>query len=400
MNEVESKFEELSLSRKAEIIDSNQQIFRLTVSDSDEIRLAIAAIRTHFPKLKKIIVPHAYNIATEANTGNDYSNCEFLDEVSFEGSTFTQPTKFNNATFEKLVNFSEVTFKENVRFHKVHFKGRAKFTNTTFSKLIDFYFSEFHKDQQFHLTDFNETAIFSNVTFHERIQFLHNKVLSSSFISFENANFQKGLDLSRSNFWCTIQFWGATFSDDTIQESRISELYQTDNHESLEQVGETGALSRLRETFRIVKNNLISAGNHIEARNFHRLELSTYESELSLTKWNQRLDEKSLLWLNRISNNHGLSWWQGLKFTSGLTFIFYSIYLIIISSKLEFACTWSAFGVTLKHYVELINVTQWSFKPFGIDNEPWGFTFLFASRIFISYGYYQLIQSFRKFGKN
>ena len=49
MNAVESKLKELSLSRKAEIIDSNQQIFRLTVSDSNEIRLVIAAIRTHFP---------------------------------------------------------------------------------------------------------------------------------------------------------------------------------------------------------------------------------------------------------------------------------------------------------------------------------------------------------------
>lgn len=225
MNEVESKFEDKSLNRHAKILDSEEQIFKITTQDSDETRLTIAAIRVHFPELKKIVVPFSYTLETQTNTGNDYSNCEFQQNVSFAKSTFTQPTKFNNTTFKKLVDFSEVTFKENVRFHKTQFKGEAKFTNATFSKLIDFYFSEFHQDQQFHLTDFEETAIFSNVTFHERIQFLHNKVLSSSFISFENTSFKKGLDLSRSNFWCTIQFWGAKFSIESIEESRNSKLY-------------------------------------------------------------------------------------------------------------------------------------------------------------------------------
>ena len=397
---LQQKLEQHGLTRWCRVVESDIPTVELTTSDPNEIKLAVSRINGKIDGDKRIIISSQLILEDSGDVGWNYSNCEFKKEVSFKKSQFVQPCYFNKCIFHETADFTDCKFNGNVRFHKATFIKSPRFTNSTFTQLVDFYFSEFQADMQFHLTDFEATAIFSNVQFQEPVQFLHNKVLSNSYLSFENAFFRKGLDLSRSNFWCTIQFWGTSFGNDAIELSRKSELFKTDNHESLEQVGEIGALTRLRETFRIIKNNMSSTGNHIEARNYHRLELSTYSRELSLTSWNQRLDEKVLLCLNKISNNHGLSWWQGFKFTSSLTFIFYLIYLIIISPELEFAFTWKAFGYTLKHYVELLNLTFWDYKPFGIDNEPWGFIFLFISRIFISYGYYQLIQSFRKFGKN
>lgn len=143
-----------------------------------------------------------------------------------------------------------------------------------------------------------------------------------------------------------------------------------------------------------------SSGNHIEAKRYHEREMATYQVELSLSRWNERQNEKLLLKLNRFSNNHGLSWWQGLKFTFLITLGFYVFYLITLYPRLEFNFSSDAIGYTIRHFIELINLTFWDFKPFGIDHSPWGYLILFIGRIFIGYGYYQLIQAFRKYGKN
>lgn len=388
------------LSDYVEIISEPKIGFKITSNSANSINLAILRLKSKYDNEHKIIVDSDYFTKGLKDLYTDYSNCEFHGQVDFEGQAFVVSTSFNKTIFREEVSFSEAAFERNVRFHQTIFKKQAKFSNTTFKKLVDFYFSEFHEDQQFHLTDFDDKAIFSNVKFKKSIQFLHNKVKTNTFISFENAQFEYGLDISRSNFWCTVQFWGAKFDKKQTLKSRKSKLYQNDGFASNEQVGEIGASARLRESFRIVKSSFISSGNHIEARKFHRLELRAYQDELCLSRCFQRIDEKLLLWLNKWSNDHGLSWSRGLLFTLLTTLLCFTIYLSNFAKWLKWDFSNQAVWTTIKHYIELLNLTKWDYQPFGLDNEPYGYTILFISRIFIGYGYYQLVQAFRKYGKN
>ena len=101
-----------------------------------------------------------------------------------------------------------------------------------------------------------------------------------------------------------------------------------------------------------------------------------------------------------VSNYFGTSWARGFGFTIFSTLLFYIIFLLTLSSKLEFEWSANSMGSTCKHFIEFLNIANWDIKPFGIENYNWAYIVLFIGRIFIGYGYYQTIQAFRKYGKN
>jgi hypothetical protein len=99
-----------------------------------------------------------------------------------------------------------------------------------------------------------------------------------------------------------------------------------------------------------------------------------------------------LLFLNLISNNNGRSWFQGIIFTLGVGLLFFTLYLNTLG--ISFAA-----GSCYQDYVLFIT----SFPKLQIEsyyNESWITQLvIWLGRIFISYGIYQTIASFRKYGK-
>ncbi|MCP4336273.1 MAG: hypothetical protein GY679_00265 [Mycoplasma sp.] len=86
----------------------------------------------------------------------------------------------------------------------------------------------------------------------------------------------------------------------------------------------------------------------------------------------------------------------------GITFVFFQLLLIYL--KIEYAVkfdfTQTAVVDTFKIFFQFLNITNWDYKPFGIEDNGIVYIILFIGRIFIGYGYYQTIQAFRKYGKN
>jgi hypothetical protein len=159
------------------------------------------------------------------------------------------------------------------------------------------------------------------------------------------------------------------------------------------------ALKRMRESFRIIKNELKVSGNIINSLEFHKSEMQIYHRELNESKdsnWNDRI----ILEFSKISNNYGIKWKKGLTFTLLSGLFFYVLFLLLISNDLRFEFSNESIGKTIKHYFEFLNVTNWNFKPFGINDYSYAYIILFIGKIFIGYGYFQTIQAFRKYGKN
>ena len=127
---------------------------------------------------------------------------------------------------------------------------------------------------------------------------------------------------------------------------------------------------------------------------------------LSIIKWLSTVSNYSLLFLNRISNRHGTSYFRSIIFTFSVGIFFY--YLSMISStKYSFnnEINWGIFKQNISTYFQFMIPTH-QFKYLGNDfmrdyvETPNRYEFYFfdiLGRIFIGYGIYQTIQAFRKY---
>ncbi|MBO6881443.1 hypothetical protein, partial [Winogradskyella sp.] len=104
--------------------------------------------------------------------------------------------------------------------------------------------------------------------------------------------------------------------------------------------------------------------------------------------------DKILLFLNLISNNHGRSWFRGVLFTLLVALLCFYGYMSVL--KVDYTITYF-----FKNYIIFIS----SFPKLEIDSysnipKTWDLSFIiWISRMFISYGIYQTVAAFRKYGK-
>ena len=405
-----------------------------------------------------------FNVETTFSSSNHLDKaCLFKDNANFKDCSFSQETNFSEVIFEADTDFSRSTFSvisfqgaifyQNVRFHQSIFKNNVDFFDTSFKKMVKFYLSEFYEAQQFHTTDFLDRAIFSNTIFYREAQFLYNKVENNSYINFESAIFKRGLDISRSNFNCNLNFWNTTIEEDGEDYifKNIDDIKYKNDFEAHNEV--PSIYKQLRETYRIIKDNSYKQNNKIEALEFSKKEMLVYERELKSVS-SKSNNDKLLLLANKISNNFGTNWLRGILFTASAgiityllmlcclpfihnTYIFISftsiiiiisafsflnkdidsflpiLILIILSFLLTIILFKSPFvykeNICIKDYIipdfiKILNVID--LKPFEKEENSifnlssLSYLFLFIGRIFIGYGYYQTIQAFRKFGKS
>ncbi|BDD13037.1 hypothetical protein FUAX_54690 (plasmid) [Fulvitalea axinellae] len=208
-------------------------------------------------------------------------NSEIGGNLALQGSTFHQPADFSNSKFKQNVTFYQekdkehgiseciVTFNKKVDFENTTFEGKAifwktefnetNFENTKFQKLADFWKAIFHSKMEFNKTDFKEKIVFSFTEFKQDVSFLYSKI--EDRLIMEETKFGAGLDFSRALIQGDISFFN--FEPKFTSKSKIGPRYQ-------------------RETYRIIKNELITQNNKIDATKFHKLEMEAYSKELKL----------------------------------------------------------------------------------------------------------------------
>ena len=227
-------------------------------------------------------------------------------EFSFNGAKFQSETYFNGNNYIELnfsevefgvkdkdvtISFSNAKFYESIRFHHCDFYSSINFENTTFEKLVDFHGAIFFEAQPFHFTDFSEEAIFANVKFKREVQFLYCKIKPDSYIRFESSIFERGLEISRSNFRRNINFWDITIDKEGEQE--IFRNLNNQHYKDIKYIDDFGkyptkevpmVYRQIRETYRIIKDDFYAQNNRIEGLKFYEKEMSVYLEEKRLSK--------------------------------------------------------------------------------------------------------------------
>lgn len=157
----------------------------------------------------------------------------------------------------------------------------------------------------------------------------------------------------------------------------------------------------------ILKNQALERNDKITALSYRKYEMLSFTEELNWTKKN--ISEKIVLYLNRLSNNHGLSWTRGIAFTLIVWLFFYSSF------------SWASNGFIITSEFETMifaqkefwaNAINFLWLPQGLveltkgllNSVNWLHFFIMIlsfilGKVFIAYGIYQLVASFRKYGK-
>ena len=280
----------------------------------------------------------------------DFSGAKFVD---LEKDTYIKENQRKEINFSRVkfgtVSFENTLFEKNVRFHESTFEKKANFYNTSFKKLADFYLVNFEAEQQFHLTDFLDRAIFSNVIFHKEVQFIYNKTEGNSYINFESAIFKRGLDISRSNFNCNLNFWNVTIEKKGVEEifdylsnkATFKELKYIDDFGEHKERTIPSVYKQIRESFCIIKNSFYAQNNRIEGLKFYEKEMSVYLEEKRAQDNLSKAESKTINEIVEKSSKKGIdirNKYKKIKFLHNLGFFVELFLFLIVNFLFSIVC--------------------------------------------------------------
>lgn len=377
---------------------------------------------------------------------------EFNCEISFEHRTMDNLTLYN-CTFHKSVSFinlnlrkiffENIEFIDNVDFTNIVINAYCDFTNVIFRSKAIFSNAGFYLNpedtfpylgKQFKKTVFKKAVYFDNARFHANCDFSECAFQEASFVG---TIFKKNADFNSSIFHGYANFQGVSFQD-KVSFSNISGNGTLDfsyvNFEQNAYFYEAG-IKRInlekcvtdkglfflkarikkanRETCRIIKHEFIKQNNKIESLQYHRREMQEYwcdlvreirRSPFQFRKTTNNLGNIFLLSLNYISSGFGLWWFMGVAFTFVSTFLVFLWYA-------HFVTAWdgkSAFSLVIgngnsqfwRYYFQFLLPTHHVEFMSALNPKDGAYIVDVIGRIVSSFGIYQTVQAFRKYGKN
>jgi len=305
------------------------------------------------------------------------------------GATFN--TSFDNSTINML-NFSFCKFGE-----KVNFKNFKLISSSIFDSC------EF-KNIKFKEADFGNDCLFNNCLFEKNTSFQNSKNIIGTHLLIKNSLFLSFPHFNESEF-NHLEILHTVFekkvSFDSIKVNTINFNQVTFNQGAyFDDILIKKINNCNRKTIRLIKQELQKAENKIDFNRFRAYELAAHYEELNW-KWNSGFIDKSILYLTKISTDFGNSWRRALGFTliSG-----FSIYLLFYIFE------------NIDYQIDTLNLDNWArlfsgffrfllvtdfYNPLETDRvyltNPFSWLIFIFGKIFIAFGIYEMIQSFRKF---
>ncbi|WP_348824002.1 hypothetical protein [Flavobacterium aestuarii] len=330
---------------------------------------------------------------------------------------------FESEFWLKNVQFMETT---TIDISSVNFYGTCSFLFTSLNQ-IKFYYCSFFKEFRF---DCNYKSLwFNGCSFLDKINFsnLYTSNSNTSFLWFDDcscrkiASFQNyyvhKLRLENVTFENIVSFQNSLFEiieiKDSVFEKKTSFENLRTNYFKIHQVtfaevayfddlnkeNENAIENWDRKTLRTIKRELVNTHNQIDYLRFKAYELNAYKKEVNQNKSNWR--DSLILYFNKDSNNFGLDWTKGLQFIIKWGFLFYFLYLLVYMLQAKNKCLIPKQADFYINYLKFLNPFSFLKSPID-DAENYFLPFLFfvLGKIFVSYGIYQTVQAFRKFGVN
>lgn len=346
---------------------------------------------------------HFKNVFSFENINHAEGSIRFIDNVFgkkkedynliiFFGSTLNNAF-FNRNKFNNLVNFNFVKFTQ-ICDNKA--LKSTKFYKNTFLK-VDFSNCKFFNFIEFNNCDFLSTTWFENC---ENLNNTHLKLVACEFKGFSLFNHSKinFLNIDRCTFdksssftdaefnkikLFEVKFGGGAYFDEMKINKVIDKSYLKDKTKILE----------WKRTLRAIKQELQKTENKIDFNTYRNYELTAHYKELKLFG---NFTDTTILWATKWSSNFG-NWWWAFWFTILSAFLWYSI-LYRVEHEGSFNLDKTAeFFIG---YFRFFLVTDF-FNPFKEDRSylinVFSWLIFIIGKIFIAFGIYEMIQSFRKF---
>lgn len=300
------------------------------------------------------------NFTLNVNTINKIliEKSNFKKDLEFWRNVIIDDMKIEKTNINKLIS-KQSSLGINCKFKEVEFIDTADLTQLKCeNSILKFFNCNFQNDTNFDQSTIKEiefdSIIFKGITSFQMIKILH-------IIKFKKSLFEKN----------------AFFDGMTISSEKALDI----------------------NTLQILKGQLHKSENKIEYIKFNALEQRKYLQNLS--KLNS---DYYVLLLNSISNDFGTNWFKGVKFTIKISVFFFLLIILINSftnSKYPLVFNPSLEFDTLSNILsEYLKFTfNFTFSNEDIQSNGYLYLIFILSKIFISYGIYQTITAFRKFGK-
>lgn len=192
-----------------------------------------------------------------------------LQENEFEGYLFIK-----NCAIEKI-NLWKNKFKNRCYFVDSNFGYKDKdnttklnFSNTHFKDNVYFNNSEFYSYADFHECEFDDIACFYGVKFHKIPNF------SACYFKEQKAANLINVDIDKLDFKSVEKYIEDNYQDETCENKQEITEEQRNNNCKLK------CAKHLKDSFRVIKDVLITQNNTLEAQEWHKLELYAKEREL------------------------------------------------------------------------------------------------------------------------
>ncbi|EAH6915974.1 hypothetical protein G8821_001204 [Campylobacter jejuni] len=199
----------------------------------------------------------------EFHNGIDFSNCIFKNEVDFSyfvsGAPLPDNKYYNNA---QNTLFKDCIFENKVDFHNSKITNNIYFNNAHFKDYVDFHECEFEKTVNFYGVRFDKAPNFSACYFKE-----------PKAVNLTNVNIDK-LDFKSLEQYIKDNYKDESCKNETKEMQDKKEIFKIQNEHQLRYA------KNLKDSFRVIKDVLITQNNKLEAQEWHKLELYAKEKEL------------------------------------------------------------------------------------------------------------------------
>lgn len=242
------------------IIDDNVKFQKLYIFGCNELSLRINGrvkiidkISINNCKFKQI------SINNHIDGNIEFQNCEFNDFnlYGFSNATIKGTFTFDFCEVKEKVNFMNFEFENKVSFKMSKFKDNVYFNNSVFKDYADFHECEFEKIACFYGVRFDKAPNFSACYFKE-----------PKAVNLIN------VDIDKLDFKSLEQYIKDKYQDETYENKQELTEEQRDNNCKLK------CAKHLKDSFRVIKDVLITQNNTLEAQEWHKLELYAKEREL------------------------------------------------------------------------------------------------------------------------
>ncbi|EOV8794464.1 hypothetical protein ACN64W_001503 [Campylobacter jejuni] len=259
-----------------------------------------------------------------------------LQENEFEGYLFIK-----NCAIEKI-NLWKNKFKNRCYFVDSNFGYKDKdnttklnFSNTHFKDNVYFNNSEFYSYADFHECEFDDIACFYGIKFHKIPNF------SACYFKEQKAVNLINVDIDKLDFKSVEKYIEDNYQDETCENKQEITEEQRNNNCKLK------CAKHLKDSFRVIKDVLITQNNTLEAQEWHKLELYAKEKEnhinLSVKDREKNADifKNILIWFNcvllnvyRNTSDHHNDFLKILNFTVGMI-VLYGVFIFFCQACIE-----------------------------------------------------------------